>query len=1039
MSGSSLVRVTGLRTEYRTDPFGIDERRPGLTWRLESDARGQLQTAYRVVVAANPLLLDRHDELIWDSGRVDSNVSSHVVFGGPELASRQRCHWKVQVWDRNGHVTDWSEPAWWEMGLLEPADWQAHWIGAPEVQATQPLAFVGATWIWSKLAATEAETVVFRCLFDLPDRAVERVLFGAAASGPLLISVNGRPTWRKAVPWQTLQIDMTDEMVPGMNRVVVSVRRLASPEGLVGRILISYVGGGTRVITTDHAWEASGQSNDLFDNPLSTGAGWTSSEIVGPGREGHWPELSDIVSSGPSPYLRKSFRLPGKVRSARLYASALGLYELRLNGTAVTDQLLTPGWTDYTKRVPYQVHDVTGMLSRGANVIAAVLADGWYAGHVGPFGRELYGRAAALMCQLEIELTDGTRHVIGSDATWRSADGPIRGADLLMGETYDARLEREGWATPAFEDSKWPSATVMKADAGVLVAQAAPPIRVIEEIAPMSIDRRADGRAIVDFGQNLVGWCRLSVRGQRGAEVRLRHAEVLSPDGELYTANLRNARQSDRYILSGADNEYYEPRFTHHGFRFVEVWGEGVDIDFTAIRACVVHASMPVTGHFDTSDALINRLQSNIVWSQLGNALSVPTDCPQRDERLGWTGDVVSFAATAALNCDVSAFLAKWLQDVSDAQAPSGAVPDIAPWVGFVGAGTPAWGDAIVTVPLAHYLAYGDARILDRHYEAMVAWVDYLVENSSAGLRPAAGYGDWLAFAETPLELIATAFFAHVLQLMARISSILDRGPQARRYDHLLETTRSAFIDAFVNADGKIGTGSQTAQLLGLAFDLVPARGRELAARVLVEDIIARDWHLSTGFVGTPYLLPVLSDTGYAQIAYELLLQESPPSWLHQVRSGATTIWERWDGWTSEHGFADSSMNSFNHSSFGSVGAWLYEYAAGIKVEADGAGYRRVVIRPHPGGGLVHARAVLDTNHGSVKSAWHIDGSDFRLQVLIPPNCSATVWIPTSDPTLVREGAALAATAQEIESTRVADGHAVFGIGSGSYEFVARI
>lgn len=887
--------VGDLRCEYLENPLGIDVTRPRLSWRLFSNRRGARQTAYRIVAAPSADDAAMEQNLIWDSGRVESDQSIHAAYEGGRLRSRQRVFWRVQAWDEHGKVAV-SPIAWWEMGLLRRSDWSASWIGA----------------------------------------------------------------------------------------------------SLVG---------------------------------------------------GRWTTI-------PAPFLRRAFTLNAPVAQARLYITALGLYECSINGQRVGRDFFTPGWTDYRQRVQYQVYDVTDFLREGDNVIGVILGDGWYCGHVAWAGRQNYGDRPKLLAQLMITHADGSTQTIASNRSWRYAFGPILESDILHGESYDARLEMPGWNMPGFDDSSWQPAELFAAPDIALVAMRGPTVQRHEELRPIqpptAFRSHQATRWVFDLGQNMVGWVRLRVRGPAGATVTIRHAEVLNPDGTIYTANLRSARATDHYTLRGDGEEIWEPRFTFHGFRYVELSGYPGVPDIDAVTGIVVHSAAPPTGEFSCSDPLINQLQHNIVWGQKGNFLEVPTDCPQRDERLGWTGDAQVFIRTAAFNMNVAPFFTKWTQDLEDAQSPEGAYPPVAPLAGISGLtdGGPAWADAGIICPWTIYLCYGDARLLETHYPSMQRFLAYLERSSRDFIRcyedyPGfRGFGDWLALdgsgkvdGGTTKDLIGTAFFAYCARLMSRIAAILGHQRDAVRYRRLFERVRQAFIKRYVTGAGRVAGETQTGYVLALHFDLLPPELRPAAADALARDILNRDTHLATGFVGTPYLPHVLTAVGRIDLAYALLFQRTWPSWLYPVTQGATTIWERWDGWTHDKGFQDPGMNSFNHYAYGAIGEWLYSTVAGIDTDPDQPGYRHLILRPRPGGGLTAARAALETMYGRAVSAWRIDDHRFTWEIVVPPNTTATAYVPAPEGTLVRESGVPAEEAEGVTLVQRDAETAVYRLASGAYTF----
>jgi len=764
------------------------------------------------------------------------------------------------------------------------------------------------------------------------------------------------------------------------------------------------------------------------------------------------PDLKeDTAAANPSPMLRSEFRVEGNVASARAYVTSLGLYEMELNGRRVGDQLFRPGWTAYDKRLQYQTYDVTSLLVPGTNAVGVTLGDGWYRGRLA-WGnrRNTYGKQLALLAQIVIRYADGHQQVIGTGKGWKAATGPIRWSDIYDGESYDARLEKDGWSRPGYRDSDWAAVRVLEHSKQILVAPAGPPVRRIQELKPVKLLITPSGDTVFDMGQNMVGWVRLRVRGPRGTTVRLRHAEVLDRKGDFYTDNLRSARQTVEYTLKGGGEEVYEPHFTFQGFRYVAVQGYPGTPTPDDITGIVIHSDMRPTGAFETSNPLLNQLQHNIVWGQKSNFLDVPTDCPQRDERLGWTGDAQVFARTAAFNFDVAGFFTKWLADLAADQKASGSVPHVIPDVlsrsQAEGGGSTGWADASVIIPWTVYLAYGDTRILEAQYESMRAWVEYMRRLAGDDLILDSGfhYGDWLAFhstradypgATTDKDLIATAFFAHSTSLLARTANVLGKTEPAQQYAALFQRIKAAFDREYLTASGRLSANTQTAYALALAFDLVPEESRQEAARRLVEDV-RRFKHLTTGFLGTPYLNPVLTSSGHLDDAYALLLRDQYPSWLYPIKQGATTIWERWDGEKPDSSFQDPEMNSFNHYAYGAVGAWLYNTVAGIEIDPERPGYKHVFIRPQPGGGLTHVRASLNTMYGTVASAWEIRDGHFSLEVTIPPNASATVSLPGAILERVTESGTPLGKGAGISSTRQAGDTVVVEIGSGRYRFV---
>jgi alpha-L-rhamnosidase len=768
------------------------------------------------------------------------------------------------------------------------------------------------------------------------------------------------------------------------------------------------------------------------------------------------PDAGTASAPEAVPMMRREFTSRGEVRRARAYVTSHGLYQLFLNGQRVGDAELTPGWTSYNKRLQYQTYDVTRLIRSGANVAGALLGDGWFRGVIGFAGhRNHYGDRLAMLLQIEITYRDGTKRLVISDQNWRAATGPILMSEIYAGETYDARQEKTGWSAPGYDDSDWKSVISLDDPHEHLVAPVSPPVRKQEELTPIRIFTTPAGQTVADMGQNMVGWIRLKVSGPRGTTVTLRHAEVLDAQGNFYTDNLRTAAQTVHYTLKGAGVEIYEPHFTFQGFRYVAVEGYPGRLSPEGLTGVVVHSDIGRSGELETSNALINQLQHNIIWGQKGNFVDVPTDCPQRDERLGWTGDAEVFAPTAAFNADVDGFFAKWLQDLAADQYSDGAVPYVVPDVIGVttdpkrgttrSAGAAGWSDSATLIPWDMYLAYGDRGLLADQYESMVKWLEYEHRRAGDALVWSGDFqfGDWLdffgpakhtRFGSTSTDMIATAYFAHSTDILQRAAQVLDKPDDAMRYAALLQQVKAAFQARFVQPDGVVAEGTQTAYVLALDFDLLPESLRPLAAARLAQDVRERG-HLTTGFLGTPRLLAVLSRYGYLQEAYGLLTREDFPSWLYPVKQGATTIWERWDGLKPDGTFEDQSMNSFNHYAYGAVGDWMYSVMAGIAIDPAAPGYKHILIQPHPGGGFSSVSASHITPYGKVSSQWRVVAGTSHLTVQIPANTTATVRVPAAQRSALLESGKHIDVSNGILAVQQAGPDAIVEVGSGQYEF----
>ena len=793
----------------------------------------------------------------------------------------------------------------------------------------------------------------------------------------------------------------------------------------------------------------------------------------------------------PARNYRKQFSADKKIRRATVFATALGIYELELNGKRVGDAYFAPGWTDYRQRAYYRGYDVSELLQEGDNAIGATVADGWYSGYVAyglltgigteRIGRYTYGKTPSVMVQLEIEYDDGTRQVVGTDRSWKvTSNGPIREADLLMGEFYDARRELCGWSTAGFDEARWEDAifaeenghpTAMFYEAGEpgpsgetpkiepkerdlgfhrpkLEAFPGVPVRVTQEIRPIEIIKRDDGSYIFNLGQNFAGNIRLKVKGPEGHQIQLRYGEMLHPDGRLMTENLRKARATDFYVCRGDEQgEIYSPRFTFHGFQYVELSNFPGEPDLDTITGLALHSDTPLTSTFECSDPMVNQLFSNVVWTQRANFVDLPTDCPQRDERMGWTGDAQAYVGTAVYNADTGAFYTKWLRELMESQRPSGAFPGFAPFPFHRGwdFGT-AWADAGVICPWTVWQAYGDTRVIDHCWEPMTRFLEWRKRTSvgDLGIVHGNGWGDWLSQGEvTPIDYIDSVYFALTTKMMAEMAEATGRDAEATAYRSQFERTKTAFGKKYLNADGSLNVKTQTAYALALFADLVPDELREATGRHLVKLLEFNGNHMATGFLGTRPLLPVLSSVDQNDLAVFLLQSHEFPSWGYEIDQGATSIWERWDSYTKEDGFGrhNAAMNSFAHYSFGAVCEWMFRTLAGIA--SDGPGYNKIVIKPSPpspGSNAQHepihwVKASYDSIQGRIVSNWKVDGDRFHLDVTVPTNTTATVYVPARDANRVTEAGRPLGDVKQVKVIGVEGDRVVLQVESGSYQF----
>lgn len=781
---------------------------------------------------------------------------------------------------------------------------------------------------------------------------------------------------------------------------------------------------------------------------------WETGLVQPSGWKAKWIELeADTNRYSPSPHFRKEFTLQKNVSNARVYVTSHGFYELHINGKKVGDQVLTPGWTSYGKRLQYQVYDVTSLLTKGNNAVGAVLGDGWYRGTLA-WGNNwaVYGKRLGLLMQMKITFTDGSELLIVTDESWKGIiDGAIRMNDIYNGEIYDATKRLTGWNLAGYDDSKWTRVRTGSYGTDNIIASESVPVRKIQEIKPVRIFKTPKGDLIADLGQNMVGWIRLKVSGPAGTVVALSHAEVMDKYGEFYTANLRRAKCQLKYTLSGEGEEVYEPRFTFMGFRYVKVEGFPGSLTPDNLTGIVVHSDMIPTGRYESSNQLLNQLQHNIVWGQKGNFVDVPTDCPQRDERLGWTGDAQAFCRTAAFNYNVAPFFTKWLKDVSADQKPGGEVPDVIPDVLNSQTSTTArpsagWGDVAVIAPWTIYQVFGDKKLLETQYPGMKAWVEYIrgKAGDSYQWKQGSKYGDWLFYhppvnnhtepdGYTEPDFIATSFYAYSAKLLSMAAKELGKTEDEKLYSDIYNRIKNVFNHEYVTPAGRVGTNSQTSYVLALMFDLLPVNLRENAVKFLVEDIKSRRNHLSTGFLGTPFLCHVLSANGYTDVAYDLLMQETYPSWLYPVKMGATTIWERWDGQKPDSTFQDAGMNSFNHYAYGAIGDWMYRVSAGI--EALKPGYKQILIQPNPDERLRYSKASFESPYGTIESGWEINDGKITVRTKIPANTTAIINLPVDDPKKVTEGGKQLSENINLSDIKIIDKKVIMSAGSGEYIF----
>ncbi|MEC3909365.1 family 78 glycoside hydrolase catalytic domain [Sphingobium sp. CR2-8] len=1034
MTTPNALHVLDLRADYLVEPLGMEVRHPRLSWRLESEGRGVMQASYRIRASADA----DGETLLWDSGVVDSDACFDITYGAPPLQSMQRIWWDVEISDNRGRRAR-SERSWFEGGLIAPEDWRASWIEAEDEGAAADRA-AGLQWIWSA-DPLDPRLHGFRLDFDAPADLIDAEILIAAKDNLLGVWLNGEPA---ALPdlvyWGTL-LPTEGQVRPGRNSLCL----LASADtsgffpvdggAMAALIRLNRGNGDIERLVSGPQWRVKTDPPEDWTTADYDAADWDAAQASGSHAQG------DPRPKEPAIRLRTEFDARGPVVEARLYATALGTYAARINGQPVSNHVLAPEISVAKSHILYQCHDVTPLLQEGLNALAFTVADGFYAGAFG-WRMERYGFGPAprrLLAQLRIDYADGSSDWVKTGSDWRIGGSPILESDIYGGETYDARQEQPGWDLPGFDDSAWRTVRIGATPPAQLIAQTAPPLRATRTMRALSVTEPAPGRFVFDFGQNMPGWVKLYAKGQAGRCITLRFAELLNPDGTADQSNLRRAACTDHVILRGdAAGETFAPQFTYHGFRYVEVEGYPGTPTLDDIEGIVVHSDCRETGTMDFASPLLQRIWDNALWSQRSNFFAVPTDCPQRDERMGWMGDIQVFLDAAAFNMEVDPFIRRFLLEARAAQRPDGAYPIVVPQpLSFPDVVTAGWSEAGIILPHGLWQRYGDTAVIDENWDAMEGWMAFVARDNPDHIwRNDRGLdlGDWLSVdaiqpddETTPRILCATAYWAYSAQLMADMARATGRDGDAARYEALRAEIGKAFAAELIDGDGKAGNGSQCSQVLALYMGLVPQGQRAAAAHLLAQDIRDRGMTLSTGFLGTPYLLDVLAKAGAWEEVVGLLLQTAYPSWGYMPSVGATTVWERWNG-----DVGDLSMNSYNHYAFGAVVGFFYRRLAGIAPAAPG--FRRVDIKPlwFKEAGDVSARYEAITGLIATKVEGDAAGLS-SLTVTIPANCTALVELPAG---------------QWTEAGHRVEGHPDFSvsrphadivhieIGSGDYHFI---
>jgi len=1088
-----------LQTDNLPTPLGLDNPAPQFSWQLTDSRRGARQTAYQIQVATSVQLLTSGKPDAWDSGHVASDRSISIPYQGAALAPSTRYYWRVLAWDQDNKPYAASEITWWETGLLNPEVWRsndrAKWIGY-QTWEEAAVRKANAAWVTTpdgqELNKDSAEKkapqqqIAYRLPFNLAKPARRAFLFvtgqdvaSAWLNGKQVATGAPLPPW-KQLPWKKyVQLEVTTALHPGANTLAIEITHyIVNPNGMASRdtppmsaTLVAQLEDGsiaTFASNTTSSWKSS----------IHPAANWTSDDD----EDSSWkPVIAYVQAPGPnaeplsdpSPAqsvkaLRHDFEIHKPVASARLYATALGAYQLVLNGNRVSDDILAPGWTDYRLSLKYQTYDVTAALAQGNNLIGALLAPGWYSTPLQWYQQpNVYGKTPpSLLAQLRIQYTDGSVDWVVTDPSWTAAQSQILKAEIYDGETQDAHLEQAGWDTAGFNGGDWYPAELHSPDLSniQISAQNFQPIRVEHTLPAKEITEPKPGVYIVDFGQEFSGVERLRLDGPDGANIQVRTGEILNPDGSLYTENLRTALSTDHFILAGQGPEEFQPQFTYHGFRYLEITGLKAKPSLDQIKGVVFHTDAPFTAQLKTGSPLINQLWSNILWGQRSNFVGVPTDCPQRDERLGWTADAQVFWRTASFNMDLAAFSRKYTADIRGTQIGSGQGPTagdlygiFAPGISTTSSASGAgWSDAGVIIPWTSWIQTGDTQVLTQNWDAMTKYLAAIERSNPDFLwkkNAGIGFGDWLSpEGPTRYPLVATASWAYDITLMQQMAHALGKTKEEARYAQLFEKIKAAFQKEFVHDDGFVegadkgpspfgainnpnakasGGDTQTGYVLALHMNLVPDSLRTAVAQHLVDKIKANHGLLGTGFLGTPYLLAVLTESGHRDLAYHLLLNTQYPSWGYLVDHGATTMWERWNGDQMRN---DPSMNSYNHYAYGAVADWLYRYAAGIDTTATDAGFHTIYMHPAFDAQLGSIDFTYPSAYGEIHSAWSVKNNTATWDLTIPAN--TTGWLPLTN----SQSASYKLNGESLKQSKLAqantkDGQSGYVLPAGRYSF----
>jgi len=1068
-----------LQVDNLVRPLGIDDATPRFSWQLEDAARGARQTAYRVQVATRPEMLNEEKADVWDSGKVVSGRSLNVKYAGPAVKPSTRYWWRVQIWGADGKPYPASAVEWWETGLLNQQAWRADWIGweTPEEAAERK---APAVWIANPDAVpgtakpSSEQRFAYRTIVAV-DKPAERVVLFATAEDTVSAWVNGRQVLSAApfppyehLPWKKfVRADVTGQITEGKNTIAIESVHYIDKYGenkrkdvppMIATVAVLYKDGTTAVVASDGTWKSAIEPAAGWESMTFDDAGWKNAAVWEQAKDSDEAPLLHPWIPDSVKILWKSFDAGNSIKSARLYATALGMYEVYLNGAPINPEHMTwfaPGWTDYRERVLYQTYDITGQLRAGQDWLEMLLAPGWYSTSLEWLQQpNNYGDTPpALRAQLRIEREDGSVEWVSTDAGWKADTSYILHSELYDGETQDLRQSQRTWNRTGEGADFGNQVDIIHPKEIRIEAQDFEPIRVDQIVVEPRKTEPKPGVFIYDYGQNMAGVERLSLSGPAGTDVQVRVGEVLNPDGTLYTENLRTAKATDHFILEGHGVEMLFPHFTFHGFRYLEITGPKSAPEPKFVAALVLHTDFPFTAKLKSGNEMINKLWSNILWGQRSNFVGVPTDCPQRDERLGWAADAQVFWRAASYNANLASFTRKFAADLRGTQVGTPIYGIYAPGTAKPNMGTgAAWSDAGVIIPWTSWIQTGDTSVIDQNWNAMRKYVDAIDASNPDGIwhnNSGTPFGDWLSLeGRTKEDIVATAYWAYDVEMLRQMAHATGRAEAEQHYAALEKKIRDAFEKKFVEANGYVsgadnsaspfgdinnpnakskGGDTQTGYVLALHMNLVPEEERGALAGRLVKKIEANHGLLNTGFVGTPYLLEELTKTGHAKLAYDLLLSKGMPSWGYQIDHGATTTWERWNGNQMQD---DPQMNSYNHYAYGAVADWIYRYAAGVDASPLNAGFHTVVLHPVFDPRLSPLEFSYESSYGEIKSSWTVKGKTTEWTVTLPANTTGRLELKAGEAARFKlEGVAL----DESSLAKKVDGG--FELAAGSYRF----